>query len=127
MFHINIASLSLHLDDLKMLLSILNHPFDVIAVSETKIKHGIEPVTNIFVEGYNFFPTTTKSDFGGVGIFIKNKYEPKPRNDLSFSIHTIFESIFIEIEAKKKNLIVGCIYRHHTSITKFINTFSEIV
>ena len=48
MFHINIASLSLHLDDLKMLLSTLNHPFDVIAVSETKIKEGIEPVTIFF-------------------------------------------------------------------------------
>ena len=78
MFHINIASLSLHLDDLKMLLSTLNHPFDVIAVSETKIKEGIEPVTNFFIEGYNFHQTPTKSDFGGVGIFIKKSMNEIP-------------------------------------------------
>ena len=60
MFHINIASLGLHLEDLKMLSSILNHPFDVIAVSETKIEDGIEPVTNIFVEVYHFHHTPTK-------------------------------------------------------------------
>ena len=38
MFHINIASLSFHLDDLKMLLSILDYPFDIIAISETKLR-----------------------------------------------------------------------------------------
>ena len=50
MFHINIASLSLHLDDLKILLRLLDHPFDVIAVSETKIKEGIDPIINILLK-----------------------------------------------------------------------------
>ena len=71
MFHINIASLSLHLDDLKILLSLLDYPFDVIAVSETKIKEGFDPITNIYIDGYNFVHTPTKTDFGGVGLFIK--------------------------------------------------------
>jgi exonuclease III len=73
MFHLNIASLSLHLDDLKVLLRLLDYPFDVIAVSETKIKEGFDPITNIYIDGYNFVHTPTKTDFGGVGLFIKNK------------------------------------------------------
>ena len=126
MFHINIASLSLHLDDLKALLHIIDHPFDIIAVSETKIKEGLDPITNISIDGYNFVHTPTKTDFGGVGLFINSKYTAKPRDDLSFSIRTIFESIFIELESdNSKNLVIGCIYRHHTPITNFISNFSE--
>jgi hypothetical protein len=45
---------------------------------------------------------------------------------LSFSDRTIYESIFVELESDtKKNLVVGCIYRHHTPITNFISNFSE--
>ena len=40
MIHINIASLSLHIDDLKMFLDLLDHPWDVIGVSETKLREG---------------------------------------------------------------------------------------
>ena len=65
MFHINIASLACHLDDLKTVLSLLDHPFDIIAVSESKIKDGQESLTNIYIDGYNFEQTPTKSDFGG--------------------------------------------------------------
>ena len=126
MFHINIASLSFHLDDLKMLLSILDHPFDIIAVSETKIKDDLEPVTNFSIPGYDFRHTPTKSDFGGVGIFYKNNLDFVVREDLSQSIHTIAESIFIELSSEKsKNRLIGCIYRHHTPIASFHSNFFE--
>ena len=130
MFHINIASLSLHLDDLKTFLKILDHPFDIIAVSETKIKEnsGSSPITNFDIEGYNFYFTPTKTDFGGVGLYIKNNYSVKPRDDLSHSVSTIFESIFMELESSNsKNIVVGSIYRHHTPIVSFISHFSEKV
>ena len=35
--HVNVASLSKHVDDLKILLTQLNHDFDVITATETKI------------------------------------------------------------------------------------------
>ena len=130
MFHINIASLSLHLDDLKTFLKILDHPFDVIAVSETKIKDNSDssPVTNFDIEGYNFYHTPTKTDFGGVGLYIKNNYTVKPRGDLSHSVSTIFESIFMELESSNsKNIVIGSIYRHHTPIVSFLSHFSEKV
>ena len=126
MFHINIASLSLHIDDLRTLLHVLDHPFDVIAVSETKIKEDSNPITNIDIDGYNFVHTPTKTDFGGVGLFIKNNFTLKPRDDLSLSVRSVFESIFIELESvNSKNLVIGCIYRHHTPIANFTTIFSE--
>ena len=126
MFHINIASLSCHIDDLKSFLSLLDHPFDVIAVTETKIKEDDVPISNFSIEGYNFFNTPTKTDFGGVGLFVKKDLNVKPRNDLSVSIRTVFESHFIEIESGvNKNLLIGGVYRHHTSISNFLSEFSE--
>ena len=51
-------------------LSILDHPFDIIVVSETKIKEDQKHVTNFSIPGYEFKHTPTKSDFGGVGVFL---------------------------------------------------------
>ena len=46
MIHINIASLSKHIDELRSLLKILDHPFDIIGVTETRF-HDDNPLTNI--------------------------------------------------------------------------------
>ena len=126
MLHINIASLSLHIDDLKTLLNLLDHPFDIIGVSETKIREDRDPITNIELDGYDFVHTSTKSYFGGVGIFVKSGHDYVVRTDLNKSVHNVAESVFIEIKHQsKKNLIVGCIYRHHSPITEFISTFLD--
>ena len=46
--HLNIASLEKHKDELENVLSMLNFEFDLIGISETKIKTGIDP--NFYVE-----------------------------------------------------------------------------
>lgn len=126
MFHINIASLSLHIDDLRTIISLLDHPFDIIAVSETKIKDGCEPIVDLNIDGYNFEQTPTKSDFGGVGIYVKKGIYYDIRSDLCQSLHTIAESIFVELTSdNNKKLIIGCVYRHHTPIQDFIDNFFE--
>ena len=127
MFHINIASLSLHWNDLKTVLSILDHQFDIIAITETKIIENIQPITNFSLEGYNFEYTPTKNDKGGVGIFFKKDFECEKRDDLSKSVKNVAESVFIEVKSKEtKNLLIGCIYRHHNSIQEFNSTFLMI-
>ena len=124
MIHINIASLSLHIDDLKMLLDLLDHPWNVIGVSETKLREEHDPLINIKIDGYDFIQTSTKSFFGGVGLFVKNGIDYKIREDLNKSIYNVTESVFIEIKHNSnKNLLVGCIYRHHSSITEFVDSF----
>ena len=52
--HLNIASLSAHIDELRQLLAILNHPFDAICISETRF-HEDTPLINYQIENYDFF------------------------------------------------------------------------
>ena len=62
LFHVNIASLSKHFDDLHKLLSRLKFEFDVIGISEHKIGKDDIPSNNISLPGYDEFifePTGT--------------------------------------------------------------------
>ena len=93
--HINIVSLSAHIDDLKTLLGCLEHPFDIIGISETKIKHNAEFLSNINIPGYTFEYTPTKSHFGGTGIYIKNGINYSKNEKLSKSKKNVGESILI--------------------------------
>ena len=49
--HFNIRSLSANHDGLTMLLSDLQHSFDVIGLSETKVKSNCDLTSNIAIEG----------------------------------------------------------------------------
>ena len=112
LLHINIASLSKHIDELRNLLHVLSHPFDVIGITETRL-HEEDPLVNIDIEGYEFRHTPTTTQCGGAGIYVKSCYEFDINRDLSQSISDVSESIFIELKRDgKKNLIIGCIYRH---------------
>ena len=118
-----ISPLSAHIEELRNLLNALDHSFDIIGISETRL-HDEEPFVNINIEGYNFrhTPTTRCGVGGGGGMYIKKEYDFDIRTDLSKSISNLTETIFIELKRKgKKNLIVGgggSIYRHHWPITK---------
>ena len=107
-----------------MLLDLLEHPWDVIGVSETKIREQRDLPINVSIDGYDFIQTPTKSVCGGVGLFVKHGYDYKVREDLNKTLHNISESLFIELKDKSnKCLLVGCIYRHHSPITDFIDSF----
>ena len=114
LFHANIASLNLHIDDLKLILSRLNFKFDIIGISEHKIRKDTLPSNNISIPGYEeFIFEPTETTHGGTGFYIKDNIDYKTRKDLQINSPGDFESIFIEIQfPKKRNLIVGCVYRH---------------
>ena len=72
MFHMNIGSLQLHINELRTLLKKVNFPFDVIGISETRLHHGEQPQTDIEVLGYKKFNhTTSQTNCGSVGLYIK--------------------------------------------------------
>ena len=59
-------------------------------------------------------------------MYVKSIYHPIPIDKLSVSHEDICESIFTEIKSNtNKNLLIGCIYRHHTTIPTFISTYFE--
>ena len=118
--HINIASLQAHMDEFKELIRLLDHPFDVIGISETKLQKNKDPIVNLEIEGYYLEHMPTETCFGGVALYIKKCYDQKLRSELSQSVKTVGESIFVEIEQKRsKNILVGCFYRHHSLLSNF--------
>jgi len=79
--------------------------------------------------GYHPLEFITRNDTinsrGGVGIFIKDCYQYKIRQDLSIFIPHVFESIFVEIQTGNKNVIVGTVYRPNTYPKADLDIFSH--
>ena len=128
-FHLNIASLSKNKDELEAILSSLNFKFDCIALSETKVKRGINPIFDINLKGYNCFSTPTEANKGGTLLYISNTLKCKPRKDLEnmmYKSHHL-ESTFIEIvNPGKKNIVTSCVYRHPSmNINEFNDNFLD--
>ena len=109
----------------------LTHDFDVIGISEHKIhKSSEKPTANLKIPSYHEFVfQPTETSHGGTGFYLKDYIDYVERTDLDFSSVGDFETSFIEIKfPKKKNLIIGCIYRHPTSkisIQEFNQCFLE--
>ena len=129
-FHTNIASLNLHADDLRLILSRLNYKFDVIGITEHKIHKNTVPFNNISIPGYHeFIYEPTETSHGGAGLFLKDNLDYIVRNDLQLNVGSKFEAIFIEIQFPKKKILC-CIYRHlksDISVQEFSNVYLEPV
>ena len=124
--HVNIASLNAHIDDLRTVLSRLNSDFDVIGISEHKIKKDTTPSNNIDIPGYEEFEfEPTGTTHGGAGFYIKKGLNYNIRDELKLNISSQVEAMFVEIILEdRKNLVVGCVYRHPSSDIS-IADFSE--
>ncbi len=97
------------------MLSIIEFKPDLIGLSETKILKGQIPKYNTEIKGYKNFFTPTESLKGGTSIYLNENLNGKHRKDLENSLYLSknLETTFVEITNKnKKNIIVGCIYKH---------------
>ena len=113
-FHLNIASLPKHHEELDVLLTLLKYQFKVIAISETRIANSTEEITHLEL---NDFDTKTLTSTGGTRLHINNslKNDVKVRHDLCMNLENGFETVFVEITQKnRKNIVCGCIYKHPT-------------
>ena len=81
--HLNISSLPLHINELKLFLSFFKCKFDIISISESRITKSNTLTTNIDIPGYNIEHTPTESKVGGCLLYISNKIPYKLRNDLN--------------------------------------------
>ena len=129
LFHLNIVSLSKNKDELETLLKMLDSSFDIIGLTETKIIKGRSPTFNLKLNGYKHYHTPTESTHGGALIYVSDHLNPEERKDLNSILYKpkLLESVFIEIKNPgKKNVIVGCIYKHPLlDIDNFIDDFLE--
>ena len=88
--------------------------FDVIAISESKLIKGSDPIIDISLDGYHY-PVGTNSEAckAGVLLYIKDNLNFKPRDDLKMYSPKKLESIFVEIiNPHSTNKIIGAVYRH---------------
>ena len=115
LFHVNPCSLNKTFDDLEYLIKTTNQTFDVIAISESRIKSNMDITTNINLPNYSIEHTPTESHAGGTLLYISNNIAYKPRKDLNIYKTHELESIFIEIVNRKKSyisyIILGVVYR----------------
>ena len=112
-FHLNIASIGYHFDELQLLLSLIKRKFDFIGITETKLLKHKPNITPIQLEEYHIEHCPTESSKGGALLYISKKHDYKVRDDLTIYKSKKLESTFVEILTENsKNTIVGCIYRH---------------
>ena len=121
----NVYSLTKFFDDFNILLSELNISFDIIAITESRIKKDSSSPINLQLNNYSIEHTPTESSAGGTLLHINKRLSYRLRNDLRIYDPGKIESTFIEIICSKStNVIVGCIYKHPTlPINDFINEF----
>ena len=83
-FHLSIASIGLHFDEIPILLTSSNINFDFIGISEAGFKGGQKPFQNIDTEGYNHIDCTTESNKGETRIYVAIKRDfstqTRPKN-----------------------------------------------
>ena len=110
--HLNISSLSYNIDQLSTILNTLKVKFDILSITESRLRTDKQAINNIDLEGYVIESTPTATSCGGALLYINKNINFKIRNDLKIYKYKELEPVFIEINRKGKNAIVGCIYRH---------------
>ena len=112
LLHLNISSLPYNYEQLHTLLVEININFDIIDITETRLRTGQKALNNIDIEKYVIEHATTDASCGGALLYIKEGITYKVRNELKITKSKELESVFIEIQNnhKRKNVIVGCIY-----------------
>ena len=123
--HLNISSLSYHFSELQTLLSSTKVNFNIIGISESRIKQNKNPIDNINLQNCNIEHCTTEAANGGVFLYIKDNIIYKLRKDLKICKSKYLESRFLEvINQSSKNVIVGCICRHPCmNLSEFNNNY----
>ena len=95
-------------------------------------KQTSAPFSFYDIPGYNLLHVSRDGrPGGGVAIYLHQKFQHTLRTDLSLIISNDSESIFIEINAQPKNIIIGVIYRlpdlSINSFNKNIANLTEII
>ena len=144
LLHVNIRSLSKHITNVSNLLfNDFGTSIDVVCFSETKLEdpeptNASDPdildsnfdVEKVQLPGYDFVHNPSKTNAGGTGIYVSQRFSVVKRPDLNIQIDGECEASFIEIitdSNSEKNVIVGSLYRHpHENFDEFFTAFSNV-
>ena len=128
LFHVNIRSLSKHIDQLKTVLSMSKRKFDLIGISESKQKVDCSFIVNVDLEGYHMYNQPSKLASGGVVLYVNDSLDHLKRNEFC-TTEDEFESLWVEIKNQKsKNIMCGCMYRHpNTDVLTFLEYIESTI
>ena len=126
--HINIGSLSKHIDEFKTVLSMSKVKFDVVGITESKQQIGKVFIVNVDINGYHMYKQPFESASRGVVIYVNDELNHSRLEEFPVTEND-FEFLWIEISnQKKKNIICGCIYRHpNKDPTKFLKYIESTI
>ena len=121
LLHANIRGAEHNFDSLTDYLSLLNHMFPVIALTETWLSTHTRDLLHL--TAYEHFSVVRPDRLrGGVSLLIRNDFTANNLLDLNHSLPA-FESVFVELKSEQlPNCIVGAIYRPpDSSRTEFLD------
>ena len=112
-FH-NINSLPSKLEDFTEVCSgLLINDIDVLGFCESKLTDSVQQLYAL--PNYQLYTNNVSRDMGGVAMYVNKKHNGATRFDLC-QLLPHYESLFIELETKTKNIIIGVVYRRpHTN------------
>ena len=114
--HLNISSISAHIDDLRTFLNLAQHKFDIICVSESRISVKHSQANNIDLPGFNMEQTSTESSAGWTLIYISQSLSYESRKYLQIYCPKELESTFIELLIpNRQSHLIGVVYKHPLS------------
>ena len=85
-FHMNVCSLIKNFDDFNILLNDLNVNFDILAITDSRIKKDLSSSVNLHLDNYSIEQTPTKASAGGTLLYISKRLSYQLRNDLKLII-----------------------------------------
>ena len=78
----NVSSLTKNFDDFNIQLNDLNANFDILAVTESRIKKDWSSPVNLRLDNYSVEQTPRETSAGGTLLYINKRISYKLRNDL---------------------------------------------
>ena len=136
--HLNIRSLQKNFDSFRMFVNECKTTFDVICLSETWRETEVSNNTLYALPNYTIIelPRDSGKRGGGLLMYLSNNHSYSIRKKFITS-NKNFESLFIEVVSKNKNIVVGVLYKppngkcdvfknHLKSIIKKVNQEKKI-
>ena len=93
--HMNISSISYHIDHLTAFINNCKIKPKVIGLSETRLRKNRQPLSNINLENYVYESTPTESSKGGTMLYVDKQLTYRLRKDLMMYKSREIESTFI--------------------------------
>ena len=123
--HMNISSISYHVDNLTPLINNCKIKPRVIGLSESRLRKNRQSLSNTNLENYVYESTPTESFEGGTMLYFNKQLNYRLRKDLVMYKSKEIESIFIELFSKiNSNTVICCIYKHpEVSVTELTEDY----